>query len=469
MPFPRVLICGLLSFFAAIAFAANDPKPAVGPGATKDEVIAAYGWPNGESRSGSKEILSYAQGEVIMENGRVDRVNFSPNVPWQKPKPKPPPPTASTRKVPEAPVDFWLTDFAAAQAEATRRHARILALFTGSDWSPPSQQFHDEVEYQPEFVNAFAGDFVFLKLDYPRGNPVPAKISEEKVALRDRYGVTTYPTLLILDAMGSLLARADLTKSEAGQSFRDRVIAAVRDAQRSLGDQPDPAPAPAPEPKAVEPVAAPLAPVAPANGGSTNRGGDNTSAAGSAVTPAMLTATEVVLVGLAIGAAVVGFILWRLWRQRKPGASPEEFAERIDAAAGGLPSSSEMASWSHEKLRAVTEALAEFDNYLVYVRPLGAEVGLDLRRRGDPTPRVLVCCAPGSRGIVSAKPLRELFGSLAAEGVETGRFISPAGFTTDARNYAAAHKIVLVGAEGLHNLMREVPPVSLPAILAKSG
>lgn len=428
-------------------------KPVVGPGATKDEVINAYGWPNGQSQAGAKEILSYAQGEVILENGRVERVNFSPNVPWQAPKPRPAPATASTRKQPETPVDFWLTDFDAAREEARKRNSRILALFTGSDWSPASRQFHEEVEYHPDFVNAFAGDFVFLKLDFPRGNPVPVTIPEDKLKLRDLYDVTTYPTLLVLSASGELLARADLAKPMPAGSFRDRVIAAVAEAR---GGRPVPAQAPVQE--SVPEQAAPAT--------------VQTAAQGETVlptAPAMQKASKVLLLGLVGGGLAVLFILWRMWRQPQPdvGTPVLDTAERIDAAAGGLPSTSEIADWPKEKLTAVTAGLAEFDNYMARIRPASDDVEIELRKRGDSGPRVLVCCAPGTAGVVTTRRLRELFGSMAAEGAETGWFVSPAGFAADARAYAAAHKIVLIGGDGLHNMMREVPPVSLPSLLAR--
>ena len=88
-----LVLARVFGLIAALAFAcagraANEPRPVVGPGATKEDVINAYGWPNGQSQSGTKEILSYVQGEVVLDNGRVERVNFSPNVPWQTPRPR---------------------------------------------------------------------------------------------------------------------------------------------------------------------------------------------------------------------------------------------------------------------------------------------------------------------------------------------------------------------------------------------
>lgn len=467
----RVVRVIAVVLFCVCARAADDPRPVVGPGATKDDVINAYGWPNGQSQSGTKEILSYAQGEVVLENGRVERVNFSPDVKWQTPKPRPGPATATTRKLPEVPVDFWLTNFADAQREAQRRHTRILALFTGSDWSPPSRVFHDQVEYNPDFVNAFAGDFVFLKLDFPRGNPVPAKINPENAKLREKFNVTTYPTLLLLSSDGEFLAAADLSRL-APDTFRERVIETVRqlrDGTATKSDVGSTAAAAGPVPNDAADAARTAAGVAePATAPASSRTG-NAAGLGPAE-QVFLTAGKMVGIAVALGALVVGYVLWRMWRQpqRDGDAPPLEVADRIDAAAGGMPSRAEMMNWPRDKLSAVTAGLAEFDDYAVHARPLRGDVDLELRKRGDVNPRALVCCSPGSAGVVTAKRLRELFASMTAEAVDNGWFVSPAGFNAEAREYAAAHRIVLVAADGLHNLMREVPPVSLPKVLART-
>jgi len=47
--------------------AAQDPRPLVGPGATKEDVIDAYGWASGQSKAGAREVLSYPQGLVTLE------------------------------------------------------------------------------------------------------------------------------------------------------------------------------------------------------------------------------------------------------------------------------------------------------------------------------------------------------------------------------------------------------------------
>ena len=149
----RVFLFAALLTFAAGAARGADTRPVVGPGATKDEVINAYGWPNGQSQLGTKEILNYTQGSVTLENGRVERVDFSPTIPWQAPRPRPgSAPQAPKLKPVVSGFDPWTTSLATAMTEADRQHARILAAFTGSDWSPPSKRFLDEVATHPDFV-----------------------------------------------------------------------------------------------------------------------------------------------------------------------------------------------------------------------------------------------------------------------------------------------------------------------------
>ena len=114
----------------AVVLHAADLRPTVGPGATKDDVIDAYGWPNGQSQSGTKEILTYPQGLVTLENGRVEKVDFLTNVPWPAPRPRPGAASPTSVKQPELPVDFWVTRLDEAAREATRRRGWAWACWS---------------------------------------------------------------------------------------------------------------------------------------------------------------------------------------------------------------------------------------------------------------------------------------------------------------------------------------------------
>lgn len=438
---------------ASGAFAA-DARPAVGPGATREEVINAYGWPSGQSQSGAREVLNYPQGKVTLEQGRVERVDFSMNVPWPAPRPRPAAPSPTSAKKGDAPVDFWVTSFDEASREASRRNARILALFTGSDWSPASRQFSDEVEFHPDFINAFTGDFVFLRLDFvTRAQQSPA-MQAEHTRLRERYNVTTYPSLLVLSPAGTVVAQVDLAKAQAGDTYRARVIAAVREVRDLLVVHPPP-----PDPVAATAALLNLTAPEPVK--------SNQPPPLSVLTETLRSAGWLVIAAIIVGFALMLGVFWLMWRKSVAPAAVS-MSSRISDAASGLPSQAEFSAWSRERLAVVVSALAESDGYAVEVR--GADdVDLVLRRPAEPKPRVLVTCADGKVGAVAAKRVRELFGAMTVEDVPVGWFATTATFSEEARLYAEKNGVVLINGPQLLRMMRDLPAMTLTTVLAKAA
>ncbi|MBI5692363.1 MAG: restriction endonuclease [Verrucomicrobia bacterium] len=449
---------------AASAGAAEpaEPRALVGPGATKEEVIDAYGWPSGQSKSGVKEVLSYPQGTVTLENGRVESVAFTMKPPWPPPRPRPGTTGSGPARKTDRGADFWGTDFEQAAREARRRNARVLIAFTGSDWSPPSRHFEEDVANHPDFVGQFTADFVFLRLDYSSRTPPPPAIREQNQQLRERYGVTTYPTLLVVEPDGDLLATVDLLKPVPGETYRDRVIAAVAETRESLKTRP-PSPPKVPEP--VPPAGAEAAGPAVARPAPT--GG---AAEAVEVTSSLFAARWALVVGLLAGLAGIGGLLWYVWHRGvlpKGGRPEQEMKQRISDAASGLPTPAEMNDWPRARVATLVAAYLEADGYRVeLVRP-AIDKDIALRREGAETPQVLVRCAGSEQGVVSVKLVRELLGTLAAEGVETGWVVAPAGFAREARTFAAQHGLRLIDAAELIERLRDLPPLLLPKILVR--
>ena len=83
------LLCWGIAFAGAALGLAQAPRPLLGPGASKEEVLDAYGWPSGQSKLGAKEILSYPQGRVVLDDGRVEKIEFTMKPPWPPPRPRP--------------------------------------------------------------------------------------------------------------------------------------------------------------------------------------------------------------------------------------------------------------------------------------------------------------------------------------------------------------------------------------------
>ena len=445
----------LFGLLAAISCGAAESRPVVGPGATKDEVIDAYGWPTGQSQAGSKEILIYPQGRVLLDKGRVERVDFSLKMAWPAPRPRP-----GTAGAGES----WFTSWPESLKEAERRHVRVLALFVGSDWSPPSRQFLHEVAEAPDFLTAVLGSFVLLKLDYPTRTTQLKALQAQNVQLRERFEVTTYPALVILESDGTLAKRVDLNQPSSNESYLAKVITAVREARESL-----PVLAGAQTPTVKVPteaakVAAPAPP--PVREATTARNLEQATAATSA---SLLSAGWALTWGLVGGLTIVVVMLWLFWRRRfvTSDRASNTAAERVADAASGLPTALEMAEWSQQRLRAVVTGVGEFEGYSVKVRAGGAEGDLAFTRQGETRANVIVACLPAAAGPVSAKRLRELFGVITIEEVQMGWFVGLAGFSAEARDYAKQHGLVLIGKEGLREQLRALPEHDLARIFGR--
>lgn len=96
----------------------------------------------------------------------------------------------------------WYTDLDQAKEEAAAEKKSILVDFTGSDWCVWCIRLDREVLSTVEFQKA-AEKFVFVKLDFPndRSNQ-PAEERSRNEELSNQYGVSGFPTVLLLDDQG---------------------------------------------------------------------------------------------------------------------------------------------------------------------------------------------------------------------------------------------------------------------------
>ncbi len=453
----RVTAAALL--LAALGWAhAADTRPVVGPGATKEQAINAYGWPTGQSQLGTKEILNYPQGSITLEHGRVERVDFSTNVPWPPPRPRPGAPSEAAAKRAEAKsFDPWTTSFAVAVAQAAKQHAHILAAFVGSDWSPPSQRFLTEVATHPDFVNGLMGDFVFLKLDFPTRIALPAELKQQNEALRARCGVTTYPALIVISPRGEPVAVVNLPHEAAGDSYRAHVIAAVEEVRELLKQRPA---APEPAPAAAEP---PPEKTSPSVSTGPRRVG--------LVQNLISSAGWILTLGLGTGLVLAILLVWWVWRSRMGTTTTVARADNLQPLVRlkDLPTPAEIHALPLDRLRQLVAALFEAHGYTATIRAGDADGLIELRRRGHTKANVLVCCQHAALGAIGAKPVREFFATLVASGVEAGWFVGAGTFSAEARTVADERGIELIDDEGLIERLRQLPAADLGAVLAKAG
>jgi protein disulfide-isomerase len=101
----------------------------------------------------------------------------------------------------------WLTDLPQAQAQAKTENKIVLMDFTGSDWCGWCIKFKKEVFDTQEFQDYAAKNVVLVELDYPRKKEQSAELKKANAALKDKYGISGYPTLIVLDKNGKEIGK----------------------------------------------------------------------------------------------------------------------------------------------------------------------------------------------------------------------------------------------------------------------
>ncbi len=102
----------------------------------------------------------------------------------------------------------WAANYGDAIAQAQATSKPIAILFTGSGWCPACVRLERTVVSQPDFAKAVGEQFIFLKADFPTYNESSVASSPFKPLL-DRYGVTQFPTFIIINANGEKLFTVD--------------------------------------------------------------------------------------------------------------------------------------------------------------------------------------------------------------------------------------------------------------------
>jgi thioredoxin-related protein len=101
----------------------------------------------------------------------------------------------------------WGTDFSNALSQAQSQNKLVLMDFTASDWSPACTKFDQEVLSTPQFAAYAQSKLVLLQVDFPHGIPQTEKVRYANRDLANRFNVSTYPTLVLVDSSGTELGR----------------------------------------------------------------------------------------------------------------------------------------------------------------------------------------------------------------------------------------------------------------------
>lgn len=204
--------------------------------------------------------------------------------------------------------------------------------------------------------------------------------------------------------------------------------------------EPAPLPAESPEVSAVESAAPAEVPPAPV------------AETASVQSPAPTTESHWLLYSLACGAGLIvtALLLFLPKRQKaRPASSIRLAAPRAPAPAPAAPATVANDAADLDTLRAdqIELLLGEIFRRQGYTVELSAALGADgasdlmLRRDGESIP---VQSKEWKTGRVSERELREFYGVMAATAAPRGIFVTTGGFTSDAREFAAAKSIELI-------------------------
>ena len=102
---------------------------------------------------------------------------------------------------------LWQTDFDAAKSKAKAEKKLLLVDFTGSDWCGWCIKLKQEVFDKTEFTTEVPKQFVLVELDFPRAKKISDELKKQNGTLGWRYKIRGFPTVLVLDPDGELVAR----------------------------------------------------------------------------------------------------------------------------------------------------------------------------------------------------------------------------------------------------------------------
>jgi len=101
----------------------------------------------------------------------------------------------------------WENNLEQAIAQAKKENKAVLVNFTGSDWCIWCKKLSSEVFQQEAFKNYADDNLVLVMLDFPRNIQQSAETQAYNRNLAQRYGIQGFPTILIFDSQGKMVAQ----------------------------------------------------------------------------------------------------------------------------------------------------------------------------------------------------------------------------------------------------------------------
>jgi thioredoxin-related protein len=92
----------------------------------------------------------------------------------------------------------WTDNYAAAVAQAKKEHKMVLLDFTGSDWCIWCKRTDKEVFDTQKFKDFADRKLVLVTVDFPESKALPDAVKAQNNALKDKFSIEGFPTLIAL-------------------------------------------------------------------------------------------------------------------------------------------------------------------------------------------------------------------------------------------------------------------------------
>ena len=109
----------------------------------------------------------------------------------------------------------WGTDFEEAKAQAKESGKPILVNFTGSDWCGWCIKLHKEVFSKDAFKSYAKDNLILFEADFPRSKKLDEAVKLQNEKLAEKHEIRGFPTVLLLDAEGEVLAKTGYQRGGA--------------------------------------------------------------------------------------------------------------------------------------------------------------------------------------------------------------------------------------------------------------
>ena len=223
-------------FLFLLAGTIHGDEPTLALDASRAEVIAKLGKPKSSVKVGSKEVLLFDGGKVVLLNGQMksfEPAEAKPSAGGLENDPAGSKPTGGTYNEIKMGQAGWLTELDEAKAQAAQEGKRILFLVTADmQMCPAGVRFNRLIASGANFPRMMSSDYVLLLLDLSSlgnspdhpieiGSPEYAKFLKVKEVLDLRESVfksITIPAMAILsvDAKSSTIVNIEEATTIAG-------------------------------------------------------------------------------------------------------------------------------------------------------------------------------------------------------------------------------------------------------------